>query len=94
METLLGEDGILIMPALAASAPFHYQTEFNSFNIIYTMLFNALGLPAITCPIGLGSNGLPLGVQIIGRSKSDGLLISVAKEIEKGFGGWVIPGKA
>ncbi|KAI1730423.1 amidase domain-containing protein [Ditylenchus destructor] len=88
---ILGQTGVLLYPAMATTAPFHYQPNFTIFNIIYTTLFNVLGLPAISCPMGLNDNGLPLGIQIVGGPNSEPFLIAVAKEIEKAFGGWVPP---
>jgi aspartyl-tRNA(Asn)/glutamyl-tRNA(Gln) amidotransferase subunit A len=36
-----------------------------------TMMFNLTGLPALMLPSGLGPNGLPLAVQIVGRPFGD-----------------------
>ncbi|HEU5122412.1 MAG TPA: Asp-tRNA(Asn)/Glu-tRNA(Gln) amidotransferase subunit GatA [Candidatus Saccharimonadales bacterium] len=41
------------------------------------------GLPAISVPAGTDSNGLPVGVQLIGPRKSDALLLSLAKSMEE-----------
>jgi amidase len=49
------------------------------------------GLPATTAPIGLGPDGLPIGVQIIGSYLSDLTTIAFAGMIEKEFGGFVPP---
>jgi aspartyl-tRNA(Asn)/glutamyl-tRNA(Gln) amidotransferase subunit A len=43
------------------------------------------GFPAITIPIGLTQDGLPLGLQIISSILKDGLLLSVASWAEKQF---------
>ncbi|KAI1718777.1 amidase domain-containing protein [Ditylenchus destructor] len=91
VHRMLGQTGVLLYPAMATTAPFHYQPNFTLFNIIYTTLFNVLGLPAISCPMGLNNHGLPLGIQVIGGPNSEPFLIAVAKEIEKAFGGWVPP---
>ncbi|ODM87466.1 Fatty-acid amide hydrolase 2 [Orchesella cincta] len=53
--------------------------------------FNVLGVPVTQVPLGLGSKGLPLGVQIVGGMHSDHITISVAQELERAFGGWVQP---
>ncbi len=44
--------------------------------------FNATGQPAITIPVGLDSNGLPIGVQLVGRTAAETTLISLAAQIE------------
>lgn len=37
----------------------------------YTYAFNISGQPAISIPIGLSSNGLPVGMQIVGPWSAD-----------------------
>jgi amidase len=44
--------------------------------------FNASGLPAIALPTGFDSNGLPVGIQIVGRPAAEATLISLAAHIE------------
>lgn len=41
------------------------------------------GLPALSLPAGTNENGLPIGVQIIGRMQDDARLLSFAKECEE-----------
>jgi aspartyl-tRNA(Asn)/glutamyl-tRNA(Gln) amidotransferase subunit A len=47
---------------------------------IMTVPASLAGLPAISLPVGNDSQGLPIGVQIIGRQKSDAELLNFAKE--------------
>ena len=56
-------------------------------------IFNVLGLPVTQCPLGLSSEGLPLGIQLVAASYNDHLTLAVARYLEKAFGGWVSPGK-
>jgi amidase len=49
------------------------------------------GLPATTMPIGLGSSGLPVGVQILGPYFEDRTTIAFAKLAEREFGGFRVP---
>ncbi|MBD2093055.1 amidase [Microcoleus sp. FACHB-1515] len=44
--------------------------------------FNATGQPAIAIPTGFAPNGLPVGVQLIGRPADEATLISLAAQIE------------
>ncbi|MEB3336312.1 MAG: amidase [Leptolyngbyaceae bacterium] len=44
--------------------------------------FNASGQPAIALPTGFTPNGLPLGVQLIGRPAAESTLITLAAQIE------------
>lgn len=45
-------------------------------------LFNATGQPAIALPVGLDSNGLPVGVQLVGRPADEATLIAIAAQLE------------
>ena len=42
---------------------------------IYTVMINIAGLPAISVPCGFDSEGLPVGLQLIGKPFSEGLLL-------------------
>jgi Asp-tRNA(Asn)/Glu-tRNA(Gln) amidotransferase A subunit family amidase len=49
----------------------------------FTWPFNLTGQPAISIPCGWSEEGLPLGLQIIGRRGADGLVLRVAAAIER-----------
>jgi amidase len=48
----------------------------------FTAPFNVTGQPAISIPAGLGSDGLPLSVQFVGRPGSEDMLYALAGQIE------------
>ena len=48
----------------------------------FTAPFNLTGQPAITLPAGIGSDGLPLSVQLVGRPGAEDMLYSLAGQIE------------
>jgi amidase len=52
--------------------------------IAYTALWNVTGNPAASVPAGLGSDGLPLAVQIVGRPHDETTLLTLAAELERG----------
>lgn len=91
LNNLLGNDGVLIYPSHSTPAPYHGQPIVKTFNFAYTAIFNILGNPVTQVPLGLGSDGVPLGVQIVAGLNMDHLSIAVAKEAERMFGGWVPP---
>ena len=54
-------------------------------------LATTCGLPATAIPIGLGQQGLPVGVQIIGPRGGDSKTLAVAQAIEEQLGGFRAP---
>ncbi|HTI68282.1 MAG TPA: Asp-tRNA(Asn)/Glu-tRNA(Gln) amidotransferase subunit GatA [Caulobacteraceae bacterium] len=55
-------------------------------NDVFTVTTNLAGLPGISLPAGLSSEGLPLGLQLIGRALDEGTLFSLAGAMEKAAG--------
>ena len=53
----------------------------------YTEFFNLLGNPAAVVPVGQSPEGLPIGVQIVGRLWEEELVLAVAAEVERECGG-------
>ena len=49
----------------------------------YTMPFNLTGNPAVSLPVGLGADGLPLAIQLIARTGEDARLLQVAAALER-----------
>jgi aspartyl-tRNA(Asn)/glutamyl-tRNA(Gln) amidotransferase subunit A len=52
---------------------------------IFTVQANITGLPAISLPMGNHSNGLPFGVQVIGKNFADSELLSFSNYLMGGF---------
>ena len=48
---------------------------------IFTVQANIVGCPAISVPNGIHSNGLPIGLQIMGRDFEEGNLLNLANQI-------------
>jgi len=57
----------------------------------YTEWFNLLGNPAAVVPVGSSPEGLPIGVQIVGRPWEEEQVLCVAEWIERVCGGWKQP---
>ena len=55
-------------------------------NDIFTVTTNLAGLPGLSLPAGLDAQGLPLGLQLIGRALDEGTLFSLAGALEKAAG--------
>ena len=93
IRDLLDENSVIIYPSHPKTAPYHNQPLMFPFNWAYTGLFNTLGLPVTQIPLGLSTEGLPLGVQIVAGMNQDAVSIAVAQELEDAqIAGWVNPG--
>ena len=55
-------------------------------NDVFTVTVNLAGLPGIAVPAGVDVNGLPLGLQLIGRPWEEGDLLNVAYALEQAAG--------
>ncbi len=55
-------------------------------NDIFTVTVNMAGLPGIAVPAGLSADGLPLGLQLIGRAFDEETLFSLGEVIERAAG--------
>jgi amidase len=50
--------------------------------IAYAALWNLAGNPACTVPSGTGTDGLPIGCQLVGRTDGEETLFSLAAQLE------------
>jgi Asp-tRNA(Asn)/Glu-tRNA(Gln) amidotransferase A subunit family amidase len=57
----------------------------------YTEWFNLLGTPAAVVPVAKSSEGLPIGVQLVGRPWEEELVLAVAGELEREIVGFTPP---
>jgi aspartyl-tRNA(Asn)/glutamyl-tRNA(Gln) amidotransferase subunit A len=55
-------------------------------NDIFTVTVNMAGLPGMSVPAGLSSEGTPLGLQLIGKPFDEETLFRVARAIEEAAG--------
>jgi aspartyl-tRNA(Asn)/glutamyl-tRNA(Gln) amidotransferase subunit A len=52
-------------------------------NDVFTVTVNLAGLPGLSVPAGLDSQGLPLGLQLIGRALDEATLFQLGGALEK-----------
>jgi Asp-tRNA(Asn)/Glu-tRNA(Gln) amidotransferase A subunit family amidase len=57
----------------------------------YTQWFNLTGNPGVVVPVGRSPEGLPIGVQLVGRHYEEELILAVAERVEQGCGALKIP---
>ena len=57
----------------------------------FSQWLNLTGFPGASVPVSVSSEGLPIGVQVIGRPHEEELVLAVAERIESGRGPWQAP---
>lgn len=57
----------------------------------FSFLATVTGLPAISVPIGLSDDGIPVGLQLIGPHRGEAQLLAVARAVEVAVGGPFAP---
>jgi len=57
----------------------------------YSQAFNVFGLPSVCVRAGQSAEGLPIGVQIVGRPNEEKTILAAAAIIEEALGGWRRP---
>lgn len=55
-------------------------------NDVFTVTANLAGLPGLSVPGGLSAEGLPLGLQVLGRAFDEETVLRVGRQIEKAAG--------
>jgi Asp-tRNA(Asn)/Glu-tRNA(Gln) amidotransferase A subunit family amidase len=71
---------------IVASAPGEAPEGLNSTgDPLFSRMWTLLQLPAVALPLGRGPNGLPLGVQLIGRKGKDDDLLQIASWVNNIF---------
>lgn len=95
----LSETPLIVAPVGATPAYDHDtlkvrvgdQTIGNFRAFSYAQAFNVFDLPVVTVPAGSSEDGLPIGVQIVGRPFDEDQLFAAAHIIEEALGGWRRP---
>lgn len=99
IQDLLHDTDVLVMPTLTRTALGLEKDIFDTIEINgqhydnirahwypWTMPFNMTGHPAISIPCGWSTDGLPVGLQIVGQYQQDAKLLAVAAAIEAALG--------
>lgn len=84
MNKIFQTNDIIITPTTATSSLKLYEKlSENAASSLdkYTIVANATGSPAISIPLSIDSNGIPIGFHIIGSYGKDYELLSIAKKI-------------
>ncbi len=79
----MGDLDILVTPSAPGEAPEGLGwTGDPAFNFIWT----SLHVPCVTVPAGMGRNGMPLGIQIVGRRGDDRAVLAWAQWVAAAIG--------
>src|SRR5882724_7568672 len=87
---------ILLSPVCAAPAFRHGKGNWKTGEgyrdtMRHSQWLNLAGFPGVSVPMGISPEGLPIGVQLIGRPYEDELVLSVAERLESARGAWQPP---
>ena len=85
-----GSDGgrgfdVLVSPSAGyAAQPFHgSDPKTRSMAAIHSPVWNAVGFPAISVPMGFDDDSMPVGLQVIGRPFDDATVLRVAHQYQQ-----------
>lgn len=70
----------LLVPSARGEAPVGLEATGDP---IFSRLWTLLGMPCLSLPVGVGINGLPLGLQLIGSMHGEERLFATARWVEQ-----------
>lgn len=93
---------VLLMPPCGVTAFAHgarrWKAGDEEIGLFQAMMpatpFNLLGLPAVVIPFGMSPEGLPIGVQLVGRPYEEELILELAVRLENARGPFAAPATA
>ncbi len=92
-DKLFDDADILVLPSNVVSPPpvadladLNRYGEANAAILRPTYPISVLGLTAISIPVGIDGNGMPIGLQLVARGGQDEALLGVALAAEREFG--------
>ena len=82
---------ILVCPSSPVSAPNHNSVELDVDEVLTpgrtalmsTLVYDLTGAPAISVPFGKDKNGMPIGVQLVGRHFEEATVLNAAHKLEQ-----------
>jgi aspartyl-tRNA(Asn)/glutamyl-tRNA(Gln) amidotransferase subunit A len=75
---------VLLLPTLTTTVPTVEQagSDPQALSPVHTMFANYFGLPAVSLPCGFDRNGLPIGLQLVGRPWDERTVFELAQQYE------------
>jgi aspartyl-tRNA(Asn)/glutamyl-tRNA(Gln) amidotransferase subunit A len=90
VQSLVTRNGWMILPT-APQAAFLHRDAAPANQADFTCLANIAGLPAISIPAGWSSDGLPIGVQLVGQIGHEAGLFDLAKALDRALAAYRPP---
>lgn len=89
MLAFMRDYDILLSPADHHPAPLHEEED--DYRFAFTLPHSLTGWPCVVVRAGTSPEGLPIGVQVIGRPWREDVALAAALHIESTAGGWQAP---
>jgi aspartyl-tRNA(Asn)/glutamyl-tRNA(Gln) amidotransferase subunit A len=90
VQSLVTRNGWMILPT-APQAAFLHRDAAPANQADFTCLANIAGLPAISIPAGWSSDGLPIGVQLVGQIGHEAGLFDLARSLDQALAAYRPP---
>jgi Asp-tRNA(Asn)/Glu-tRNA(Gln) amidotransferase A subunit family amidase len=78
--TLFATVDVLIAPSAEGEAPAGLEATGNP---LFNRMWTLLGVPCVHVPLGIGDQGMPVGVTVIGPRWGDGLALAAADRLQR-----------
>jgi amidase len=82
---------VIVCPVESYAALPHGAASKREYGGTYVSPYNISGQPAATVRAGTSADGMPIGIQIVGRHFREDVVLAVAQLVEDRFGGWKRP---
>jgi aspartyl-tRNA(Asn)/glutamyl-tRNA(Gln) amidotransferase subunit A len=90
LQAVLAMAEAVLLPTTPQAA-FPHSEEAPVSQADFTALANLAGLPALSLPAGWTAEGLPVGVQLVGRAGSEAALLALGQRLEAALNAWRPP---
>lgn len=83
---------VLLLPVCGTVAFRHHHRPMPLLDAVAPVVpFNLFGMPALVLPWTVGSEGLPIGIQLVARPWEEALLLEIGRQLERARGPFTLP---
>lgn len=90
VRAIVEAHGFLIMPTVP-NPPFPHSDPEPAAQADFTCLANIAGLPSLSLPMASTSDGLPIGIQIVGKTGNAAGIFELARQLDDKLGAYRAP---